>query len=107
MRAGGGKGSRVLGDRRDDIRAVLCAQVPPGDLSLSKIKLISSQLSFFHQSKENCTREVDDADYEHRRAEDESAEDLFGHSGIERWRRKVWNLTEFPQSSTAAKVIII
>ena len=50
---------------------------------------------------------MDDADYEHRRAEDESAEDLFGHSGIERWRRKVWNLTEFPQSSTAAKVIII
>jgi len=53
---------------------------------------------------ESCERAIEAAEKEERRTEEEADEDMFGHSQIERIRRMLWNLLEYPESSTGAKV---
>ncbi len=48
------------------------------------------------QGKELCQREVEAAIREEKLAEEAADEDSFGNSKVERVRRALWNLLEYP-----------
>ncbi len=75
---------------------MLCSQV---------CNLFSGQFipCFNAQGIEDCLKEIETANKVERRAE-EGSEDSYGRGWTHRIRRKLWSITEYPESSNSAKV---
>lgn len=58
----------------------------------------------FQQGSEVCFKDIEEAEREERNAQKETDEDPFGSSPIERVRKFLWHMTEYPESSIFGKV---
>ena len=63
----------------------------------------------YHLNKEDAAKEYAESKRLEVRAqeEDKNEDDAFGSSCVEKFRRFLWNITEYPESSMAGKVFAI
>lgn len=58
----------------------------------------------FYPKKDECCREIESQVEEDEGIKARHKSEVFGDSCFGRWRKKCWNLTEYPETSFAAKV---
>ena len=58
----------------------------------------------FYPLKEECSREVESTLVEQKLQADRLVSEDFGQTGIGRLRKTCWNITEYPETSLAARV---
>ena len=58
----------------------------------------------FYPLKEECTREVESTLVEQKLQAARLVSEDFGQTGLGRLRKACWNITEYPETSLAARV---